>query len=51
MKTITHVPAKAADIEAILDIILQILSVLEAFFRVFGIEIDLGGLFGGGDAA
>jgi len=47
MKTIQQVPAKAQSIEAILDIILQILSVLEAFFRVFGIEIDLGSLFGG----
>ena len=32
------VPAKAANIESILDIILQIINVIEAFFRLFGIE-------------
>ncbi len=50
MKTMKHVPAKAVGIESILDVILQILSVIEAFLRVFGIEINLGGLFGGGTA-
>ena len=34
------------NIQTILDIILQLISVLEAVFRVFG--IDISGLFGGG---
>lgn len=38
------VPAKAANIESILDIILQILNVIEAIGRVFGIDFD--NLFG-----
>ncbi len=37
-------PAKAWDIEVVLDIILQILNVLDAFARIFG--INLSGLFG-----
>lgn len=41
---IKTVPAKAANIESILDIILQILSVIEAIGRVFGINFDF---FGG----
>lgn len=36
------------NIQTILDIILQILSVIEALARVFG--IDLSNLFGGGAA-
>ena len=32
------VPAKAANLESILDIILQVINVIEAFFRLFGIE-------------
>lgn len=41
---IKTVPAKATNIESILDIILQILSVIEAISRVFGINFDF---FGG----
>lgn len=33
-----NVPAKAANIESVLDIILQILNVIEAVFRLFGIQ-------------
>lgn len=41
MKIRKHTPAKATSIEAILDIILQILSVLEALLNFLGIELDL----------
>ena len=41
---LTQIPAKAQGIEQILDIILQILNVFEAFLRIFG--INLGAFFG-----
>ncbi len=40
---LSNVPAKAANIESILDIILQILNVLEAIGRLFGIDFNFGG--------
>ena len=46
---VTKVPAKAQSIEQILDILLQILNVIEAFLRIFG--IDLSELFGNTDPA
>lgn len=39
-------PARAQQIEIFLDVLLQLLNVLEALARVFG--LDLSNLFGGG---
>jgi len=44
---IGSLPAPAQNIEAILDIILMIINVLEALGRLFG--IDFSGWFGGGN--
>ena len=45
--TVVSLPAPAQNIEAILDIILMILNVIEVLGRVFG--IDFSSWFGGGD--
>lgn len=40
---IKTLPAKAINIESLLDIILQILNVISAFTSLFGIDLSFGG--------
>lgn len=45
--SICTVPAKAFEVQALLDIFLQILNLIEAVGRIFGINFS--GLFGTGN--
>jgi hypothetical protein len=44
---IVTAPAKAFEVQAFLDILLQFLNLIEAIGRIFGINFS--GLFGGGN--
>ena len=38
-----RLPAKAANLEMIFDLILQVLNIIEAIGRIFGISFNIGG--------
>lgn len=40
---VKNLPAKAINVQSLLDIILQVLSIIDAIGRIFGIDFDLSG--------